>query len=54
MLTFYRHKKSIRYEQHGLILRHIILKGMSGQLVSAVVRVTFSLKEDNYSKDILK
>ena len=31
-------KKSIRYEEHGSILRHVILKGVSGQTMSAAVR----------------
>ena len=36
-------KKSVRYEQHGVILRHIVLKGISAQLASAADRVDAGL-----------
>ena len=35
-------KKSIRYEQHGSILRHVVLKGVSAQMRSAAVSCSHS------------
>ncbi|XP_064646589.1 vacuolar protein sorting-associated protein 8 homolog isoform X2 [Lineus longissimus] len=34
-----KQRKSIRYEEHGSIMRHVVLKGISAQLMSAADRV---------------
>jgi hypothetical protein len=36
--VIFRPRKSVRYEEHGSIMRHVVLKGISAQLMSAAVR----------------
>lgn len=38
-----KNKKSIRYEQHGAILRHVVLKSVAAQMASAADRVDAGL-----------
>jgi len=36
-------RASIRYEQHGCVLRHVVLKGVAAQMLSAADRVDAGL-----------
>lgn len=38
-----KNKKSVRYEQHGAILRHVVLKSAASQIASAADRVNSGL-----------
>lgn len=36
-------RKSVRYEEHGAVLRHVVLKGIAAQMLSAADRVDSGL-----------
>ena len=44
---YFRQKKNIRYAEHGQVLRHVVLKGISAQILSAAVSMAGSIVQYN-------